>query len=109
MPQLGRAVRVGARCCTPVLMGRSTPQLLVDKGDRVVGVLAGHPLDSSWGDVVKEANRAMGEAYKACSFTAEQKDHRRGQFATLACGVSFGGGRKVRRLNACWDPCADAA
>lgn len=92
-----------------MLTSYSTPQLLVDKGDRVVGVLAGHPVDSSWDAVVKEANRAMGEAYQACSFTTEQKDHRRGQFATLARGVSFGGGRKVREFNACRSTRADAA
>lgn len=72
-------------------------------------MLAGQPLDPSWGDVVKEANRAMGEAYRACSFTAEQKDHRRGEFATLARGVSFGGGRKVRTFSISPRTCADAA
>lgn len=74
----------------------STPFKIVDKDGRVIGLLAGRPADASWDDVASSAYSAMAEAAEACQFKPKHSDHRRGQFATLATGVSFGGGRTVR-------------
>ncbi|KAI9058718.1 hypothetical protein FKP32DRAFT_1680442 [Trametes sanguinea] len=71
----------------------STPYTLLDRDGRVIALLAGHPQDPQWGATVEAANCAMEEAYRDCTFTREDKVHRRGTFATLARGVSFGGGR----------------
>ncbi|EIW58911.1 uncharacterized protein TRAVEDRAFT_86929, partial [Trametes versicolor FP-101664 SS1] len=73
----------------------STPFKIVDKDGRVIGLLAGRPADASWDDVASSAYSAMAEAAEACQFKPKHSDHRRGQFATLATGVSFGGGRTV--------------
>ncbi|KAI9068220.1 hypothetical protein FKP32DRAFT_1609019 [Trametes sanguinea] len=58
-------------------------------------MLAGHPAEPRWHEVVAEANRAMSAAYAACHFSPNQKKHRRGDFATLAQGFSYGGGQKT--------------
>ncbi|KAI0677450.1 hypothetical protein C8Q78DRAFT_1065988 [Trametes maxima] len=73
----------------------SDPVVVLDRERRVVALLAGRPRDPSWDSVVEEADRAMGVAARTCRFTEEQHNHRRGTFATLARGLSFGGGRKV--------------
>ncbi|KAI0324611.1 hypothetical protein GY45DRAFT_1262521 [Cubamyces sp. BRFM 1775] len=72
---------------------RSTPFTILDTEGRIVGVLAGHPGDEGWDQVAADANQAMTDAAKACVFDKDQRDHRRGHFATLARGVSFGGGQ----------------
>ena len=60
-------------------------------------MLGGHPRGDGvdWDSVKKEASQAIEEARQACSFTPSDAVHRRGNFATLARGVSFGGGREV--------------
>lgn len=86
----------GCVCVALGLTAHSSPHLLVDRDDRVVGVLAGRPQDPSWDETTQEATRAMCEAYASCRFKKTNVKHRRGEFATLARGVSFGGGRTVR-------------
>ncbi|KAI9068915.1 hypothetical protein FKP32DRAFT_1587310 [Trametes sanguinea] len=70
-----------------------TSELLVDSNGAVVGMLAGKPQDPTWGETVAQVNEAMSAASAACRFSAVQKSHRRGDFATLAQGFSFGGGQ----------------
>ncbi|OJT01850.1 hypothetical protein TRAPUB_7682 [Trametes pubescens] len=76
----------------------STPHKILDKEGRVIVVLAGHPADPDWGSVASEAYDAMSQAAEQCTFSRKHADHRRGLFATLATGVSFGGGRTVRLI-----------
>lgn len=84
----------------PSLTGLSdgrTPFKIVDTEGRVIGLLAGRPADPAWDNVASEAYAAMARAAKEATFSAKQKLHDRGNFATLAVGVSFGGGRTVRQ------------
>ncbi|KAI0643566.1 hypothetical protein C8Q79DRAFT_1012149 [Trametes meyenii] len=75
-----------------------TPYILADAQERVVAVLAGRPEDTSWDEVVKEANRAMEATAKKCTFQEQHLNHRRGFFPALATGFSYGGGQKVCHL-----------
>jgi hypothetical protein len=64
----------------------------------VITVLAGRPkdeTDKTWGAVHDESLRVIEEARLMCSFSQKQASHRRGDFAALAEGPSFGGGQKV--------------
>ncbi|KAI0661953.1 hypothetical protein C8Q70DRAFT_909955, partial [Cubamyces menziesii] len=65
---------------------------LLDTHGCILAILAGHPTDDRWNTVVEEASEAMERARKECKLD-DGKVHRRGKFATLACGVSFGGGQ----------------
>ena len=69
----------------------------MDVHNRVVAMLGGHPRGDSvdWDGVKKEASEAIETARQACSFAPSDRVHRRGNFAALARGVSFGGGRDV--------------
>ena len=67
----------------------------MDCEDRVLGVLAGQPDDPEWGNVAAAASAALDEARVQCGFAADGFDHRRGTFAAVARGVSFGGGQTV--------------
>ncbi|KAI0665779.1 hypothetical protein C8Q78DRAFT_1072795 [Trametes maxima] len=68
---------------------------VLDGQGRVIAVLAGQPEDPSWSKVIEQANAAMRTARSKCTIDAAHHVHRRGVFATLARGFSFGGGRKV--------------
>lgn len=80
---------------TMLLDGR-TPFKILDKKGRVIALLAGRPSDPSWDHVASEAYAAMTHAAKEANFGVKQTVHDRGKFATMAVGVSFGGGRTVR-------------
>jgi hypothetical protein len=72
---------------------------LGDGSGRVISVLAGRPkdeTDETWGALHDEGLRVVEEARAQCSFSQTQASHRRGDFAALAEGPSFGGGQKVR-------------
>ena len=80
--------------------GHRTAVAVVDKGGRVIAVLGGRPkgeTEESWRAVIQDAYDAMKLAREQGVFTQEQKNHRRGSYATLATGISFGGGQQVRR------------
>jgi hypothetical protein len=64
----------------------------------VIAVLVGRPrgeTETTWGAVHDESLRVIEEAGKRCSFSQKQSSHRRGDFAALSEGPSFGGGQKV--------------
>lgn len=69
-----------------------TPILFLDKEGRVIVVLAGRPR-MGWDAVVDGATEIIEEARPRCNFPDEV--HRRGNFAAIATGISFGGGQKV--------------
>ena len=82
-----------------MLCGREA-RPLVDKEERVFGVVAGRPRDrEGWDMVERDATQALREAREACSLSAQQSDHRRGRFPALAVGVSYGGGQRVWRAH----------
>ncbi|KAI0054742.1 hypothetical protein BV25DRAFT_1873282 [Artomyces pyxidatus] len=71
---------------------------IVDREDRIIVYLAGQPrTEDSWKKDISDANRAMGEAaYELRNdFSRGDVAHRRGKFANLRVGVTFGGGGKV--------------
>lgn len=68
---------------------------IIDKGRQIIALLAGQPVDhvdSDWGQVVQEAEKAMRVARMKCTRWPE---NRRGTFLALPVGVSFGGGQEV--------------
>ncbi|EPS92549.1 hypothetical protein FOMPIDRAFT_1137633, partial [Fomitopsis schrenkii] len=71
----------------------STPKVITDAEDRVIVALAGRPVDDpTWG-------QAIDAMYNAASVVARQFkgpwNHRRGYYATVGVGVSFGGGQQA--------------
>ncbi|KAJ6524637.1 hypothetical protein DFH09DRAFT_1286332 [Mycena vulgaris] len=77
--------------------GRS-PKLILDAHGRIIAILLGRPEDPDWDDVVRDAIKAMNRARRAGfasgAFRARDTKHRRGSYAVLSTGVSFGGGQK---------------
>jgi len=69
-----------------------TPIPIVDKEGRVVALLAGRPADENW-DEVQEAAAALLEKIRVDCPEFDEGCHWRGDFPTLRCGVSHGGGR----------------
>ena len=68
---------------------------IIDKGQQIIALLAGQPIDhvdSDWGQVVQEAEKAMRAAHMKCTRWPE---NRWGTFLVLPVGVSFGGGQEV--------------
>ncbi|KAG6862944.1 hypothetical protein C0993_000864, partial [Termitomyces sp. T159_Od127] len=99
-----------------------TPQVLLDEHDRIFAVLAGVPDEplsptnpsstnlepprpNCWTQIIGRAERQMEVVHRAGLlsgiFKKAQKAHRRGNFFSLPCGVSFGGGQKVRLFRLC--------
>jgi hypothetical protein len=76
----------------------STTHLLLDRGHRVIGALVGQPRDAhGWRAVHDDALGALRSAARRLGFTEkEEMGGRRGPFPTIAHGLSYGGGQKVR-------------
>ncbi|KAJ6529047.1 hypothetical protein DFH09DRAFT_935060 [Mycena vulgaris] len=76
----------------------SSPKLIVDAHGRIIVILLGRPEDPDWDDVVRDAIKAMNRARRAGlasgAFRRKDTNHRRGHYAVLSTGVSFGGGQK---------------
>ena len=73
---------------------------LVDANGRVFVVLGGMPRDhgsQSWDGVISGGTSAMRRCERKCRFSPSQLSHRRGNFAVLENGISFGGGQRVSR------------
>ncbi|RDB23198.1 hypothetical protein Hypma_009706 [Hypsizygus marmoreus] len=66
---------------------------IVDSAGRVIALLAGHPDDASWPKVAAEAASKIESTRGRCWFPKKRRRHRRGRFAVLSFGVSFGGGQ----------------
>lgn len=74
---------------------RST-HLLLDKGGYVIGVLLGKPRDKEgWKKAEDKAFDALQGAAEKISSSIKESTNRRGNFPSLAHGISFGGGQKV--------------
>ncbi|KAI0309043.1 hypothetical protein OF83DRAFT_1072616, partial [Amylostereum chailletii] len=82
-----------------------TPYAILDEQDRVIAVLLGRPLDGDeqspeqrW-DVAMARLAALLEEERSRveeTFQGEMGHHRRGDYAALSFGLSYGGGQKVR-------------
>lgn len=62
----------------------------------MVAVLVGRPNDPAWDQVHQDAFRLLEESASHCHFTSKCRRHRRGNFAVLNAGISFGSGQDVR-------------
>ncbi|KAF9554701.1 hypothetical protein CPC08DRAFT_737612 [Agrocybe pediades] len=66
---------------------------LVNEDGKIFGVLAGHPNDPNWPEIHRLAAAALEERRCQCRVSEKNKEHRRGHFKSLRCGVSHGGGQ----------------
>jgi hypothetical protein len=74
----------------------STTHLLLDSQGLIVGVLLGWPRDiQGWKAVHDGAFEALDKAANAIPDSLK-KAHRRGDYPSLAHGLSFGGGQTAR-------------
>lgn len=72
-----------------------TPTAILDSKRRIVAMLTGRPMDTDWDNVIKQAVEALEEAGRSVRWTWEDINHRRGFFAALTTGVSYGGGQTI--------------
>jgi hypothetical protein len=81
----------------------STPHVFTDSKGRIFVILVGRPLDPNWDGVMHGVEDAMTNARKQGLakgvFKRGDLNHRRGSFAVLGDGVSFGGGQRVSLIN----------
>ncbi|KAK6966798.1 hypothetical protein R3P38DRAFT_2590214, partial [Favolaschia claudopus] len=75
------------------------PKLILDRHGNIIAVLLGRPEEEDdWDDVVRRVEELFARIRKAGeksrAFRAKDLVHRRGRFAILATGVSFGGGQQ---------------
>jgi hypothetical protein len=62
---------------------------------RVFAACIGRPEDKEFNDLLERVVQAIEEAEKSSTFAEKELHHRRGDFAQVATGVSYGVGRKV--------------
>ncbi|KAJ7898755.1 hypothetical protein B0H13DRAFT_2234274 [Mycena leptocephala] len=75
-----------------------TPRPLADKNGRIFAVLAGQPCKDDYAAAVQRAFTAISQAGTEARFPASMRKHRRGLFAAINVGLSYGKGQKVP----CW-------
>lgn len=74
------------------LQDHRTPRPIVDVHGRIVAILIGRPRAREWDGVVKRAGEFI-EAARRRMRPVEDQGHRRGDYACIHCGISFGGGQ----------------
>jgi hypothetical protein len=91
----------------------STPYVFTDSEGRIFVILVGRPLDPKWDEVMRGVEVAMTNARRQGLakgvFKRSDLSHRRGSFAVLGDGVSFGGSQRVSLINFCPMACAEVA
>lgn len=80
-------------CPRRMLTIPSTRILLVDRSGYVIGILGGKPEDENWQGVQDEAQEQLQGVRHRLNKPKKGNVHRRGNFPTLRCGVSYGGGQ----------------
>ncbi|KAJ7664008.1 hypothetical protein DFH06DRAFT_1268636 [Mycena polygramma] len=75
--------------------GGRDPRPLVDSLGRIFAVLAGQPSDPSYATCAAAAFTALKNAAAAAQFPADMRKHRRGLFAAINVGLSYGKGQSV--------------
>ncbi|KAJ7690435.1 hypothetical protein B0H14DRAFT_2420447 [Mycena olivaceomarginata] len=81
--------------CSP---SSSTPRPLIDANGRIIAVLAGQPRNDAYRLAVERAFRAISDAAVEARFPASMRKHRRGLFAAMNVGLSYGKGQTTP----CW-------
>ncbi|KAK7029973.1 hypothetical protein R3P38DRAFT_3188898 [Favolaschia claudopus] len=82
-----------------VLWDGRNPKLILDCDGRIIAILLGRPEEEDeWDEVIARLvelfNRVRRSGEKSRAFRPKDLSHRRGRFAILASGVSFGGGQQ---------------
>lgn len=76
----------------------STPRPLLDAHGRIIAVLAGQPDHPEYRAAAAAAFHAIRDAGAEARFPADMRRHRRGLFAAINVGLSYGKGQKIP----CW-------
>ncbi|KAJ7733360.1 hypothetical protein B0H16DRAFT_1768693 [Mycena metata] len=71
------------------------PRPILDRNGRIIAVLAGQPDHAEYRAATDAAFAAMRNASKTTHFSAEMKKHRRGLFAAVNVGLSYGKGQST--------------
>ncbi|KAF7354764.1 hypothetical protein MSAN_01390600 [Mycena sanguinolenta] len=72
-----------------------TPRPIIDKRGRIIVVLAGQPQDATYREAAKHAFEAIRDAGIGARFPASMRRHRRGLFAAVNVGLSYGKGQRT--------------
>lgn len=88
------------KSCQPILHPlltaiTSSPHPILDRYRRLLVLLAGRPVDIDWDAVIAELDRVMEDARRRLKLSAKNLEHRRGNYATIGMGISFGGGQQM--------------
>ena len=67
-----------------------------------MAALGGCPTDDHWDDVNKQLISIFDLMGKNYRFLKSQREHRRGAFSAVTCGISYGGGQQVRFHTTTW-------
>ncbi|KAI9069582.1 hypothetical protein FKP32DRAFT_1671248 [Trametes sanguinea] len=67
---------------------------ILDKSGRVFAVLAGRPQDPGWDSINANLQDIFENARDAYSLETKQLTHRRGNYAAVGVGISYGGGQQ---------------
>lgn len=92
------AVLTGTKGLRLLAWDGETCIVLVDKSDRIVGVLGGVPPGSrgaDWQSLIQRLNSAIKKCSDQSTFTSKETCHPRGGFTAHATGIGYGGGRQV--------------
>ncbi|KAF8137749.1 hypothetical protein K438DRAFT_1639164 [Mycena galopus ATCC 62051] len=86
-------------CPSPSLLTNSsqqrTPRPLLDGHGRIIAVLAGRPAGEGYHNAALAAFYAIRDAGSEARFPASMRRHRRGLFAAINVGLSYGKGQKA--------------
>lgn len=85
------------RVVTFIVAASSTPHAILDASSHVVAVLVGRARDT-FDDVIRDATSEFRRQSEGLS-SAQEKNHKRGQFHAVLTGISYGGGQTVRRFH----------
>lgn len=82
---------------TPLQLSSSLPLAIVDRQGRILVMCAGQPSPGSESSPwpLRELNRLIRLTRKYAYIPIHKRVHRRGKYATLHAGISYGGGQKV--------------
>ncbi|KAJ6521651.1 hypothetical protein DFH09DRAFT_1251093 [Mycena vulgaris] len=97
---MGRTVSLILHCDLPFLNAQpySAPRPLIDSEGRIIAVLAGQPDRAEYRAAAIAAFHAIRDAGQEARFPSAMREHRRGLFAAINVGLSYGKGQKVP----CW-------
>ncbi|KAJ6473442.1 hypothetical protein C8R47DRAFT_987457 [Mycena vitilis] len=71
----------------------SDPRPIIDCHGRIIAVLVGQPKDPTYATAVKAAYSTITQEGLAARFPADMRKHRRGLFAAINVGLSYGKGQ----------------